>query len=131
MSASPSITPHSARILDLLRHSSQALSAYDILDKMRSCGMRSPPTVYRALDQLVAKGLVHRIETLNAFTHCRHGDAHAHVSRFAVCLNCKTVQEIKHQDKHYERPGTRFLKKVEREIQEIAGLCRDCYRQAG
>ena len=45
----------------------RALGAYSILDRLRDEGFGSqPPVAYRALDFLVASGLVHNIKRLNA-----------------------------------------------------------------
>ena len=48
------------------------MSAYDLIQVLHSEGMSSPPTMYRALRQLVDAGVAHRIESLNAFVACRH-----------------------------------------------------------
>jgi len=43
--------------------------AYDLLDELRTRLNRrvDPPTVYRALDFLIAQNLVHRVESTNAY----------------------------------------------------------------
>src|SRR4051812_32122076 len=89
------LSPHSKKILDLLHKQDKPLSAYDILDKLRKTGIKAPPTVYRALDTLIKRGLVHRIESLNAFVACHdHKHPEKHVARFAVCRECGAVEEI-------------------------------------
>jgi Fur family zinc uptake transcriptional regulator len=52
---STALSPHSQKVLALLQKSKQPLSAYEILDKLRGAGFKAPPTVYRALDTLVAR----------------------------------------------------------------------------
>lgn len=132
MQKNSQLSPQCDKIYALLRTSGQALSAYEILDKMRVHGMRSPPTIYRALDQLQQAGLVHRIESLNAFTACQHSKTHDHdhMSSFAVCMNCKTVEEIHDIPHTVSRKINRFLKKIDHEVQEITGLCHSCSRKA-
>ena len=58
-----SLSPHAQTVLRLLKKSQTPLSAYEILDRLRNAGIKAPPTVYRALDSLVARGLAHRIES--------------------------------------------------------------------
>jgi Fur family zinc uptake transcriptional regulator len=88
-----------ALVLDALRGvPGRALTAYDILSRLAPAGLRGPQTVYRALDGLQKSGLVHRIESLNAFTACAHagdeaGHAH-HRPAFAVCRGCGAVREL-------------------------------------
>jgi Fur family zinc uptake transcriptional regulator len=76
----------------LCRHEAPA-SAYQILDGLRSDGISAPPTVYRALDQLVGRGLAHRVESLNAFVACSH-PRHADGNAFAICQDCGGLEEI-------------------------------------
>lgn len=67
------------RVLELVWSSHEPIGAYRILEQldrplpgqMRGKARRAaPPTVYRALDFLIEQGLVHRIESLNAFVGC-------------------------------------------------------------
>ncbi|MDE3060825.1 MAG: transcriptional repressor [Pseudomonadota bacterium] len=126
------LSPHSQKVLALLSRSGKPLSAYDILDKLRRFGIKAPPTVYRALDTLVQRGLVHRIESLGAFVAChRHGEDHE-ASQFAVCRACGDVTEL-----HDERLaallrelGQRAHFHIERETLEMTGLCQKCSRVA-
>ena len=62
------LTPIRRKVLELLLNSGRATKAYSLLDEMRQIHPGSaPPTVYRALDFLLSAGLVHRIESINAF----------------------------------------------------------------
>jgi Fur family zinc uptake transcriptional regulator len=98
-------------VLSVLRAAAgHALTAYEILARLEAVGMRGPQTVYRALDSLRQAGLVHRIESLNAFTACVHDQAtarpgatghgldhhpeHPHRPAFAVCRDCGAIQEL-------------------------------------
>lgn len=121
------LSPHSQKILDLLHKHDKPLSAYDILDRLRKNGIKAPPTVYRALDALMRRGLVHRIESLNAFIAC-HGGEEGHVARFAVCRNCRTATEI-HDDRLEPLISELSMQlnfKVEHEMLELLGLCSQC-----
>jgi Fur family transcriptional regulator, zinc uptake regulator len=73
------LSPHCKKVLEALHKSGKPLSAYELLDKLHKFGIKAPPTVYRALETLVERGLVHRIESLGAFVACHdmHGDHRA------------------------------------------------------
>ncbi|MCZ8147704.1 MAG: transcriptional repressor, partial [Roseomonas sp.] len=93
-------------VLGVLRAAAgQALTAYEVLARLEAVGVRGPQTVYRALDALRQAGLVHRIESINAFTVCVHDHAdrhrgpdhdhdHGHRPAFAVCRGCGAIQEL-------------------------------------
>jgi Fur family zinc uptake transcriptional regulator len=81
------------RVLALLSEAGKPLSAYDLLALLRNEGVNAPPTVYRALDKLIGRGLAHLIESLNAFVACR-SPHHGEVAAFAICDHCGAVKEI-------------------------------------
>ncbi|MDD3182433.1 MAG: Fur family transcriptional regulator [Alphaproteobacteria bacterium] len=118
------------KVFDLLSRSKTPLSAYEILDKLRKHGVRSPPTVYRALEKLQQMGLVHRVETLNAFVVCRHvcGKPHGGVSPFAICTSCGAVQELCEPTlaRALKKLGAEFLAEVGHKIFEVSGICHAC-----
>lgn len=82
------------RVLELLLQQHQALGAYDLLDVIKREGLGSqPPAVYRALDFLVAQGLAHKVERLNAFVACCVDQA-PHRPAFLVCSSCSKIAEL-------------------------------------
>ena len=83
------------RVLNLVWSGHTPRGAYDILEDLaRQEGKRvAPLTVYRALDLLVEQGLVHRIESLNAFVGCSD-PGRAHAGQFIVCRQCGTATEM-------------------------------------
>lgn len=82
------------RVLELIWNSHQPLGAYALLDQLAADGRRpAPPTVYRALEFLLAQGLIHRIDSLNAFTGCTH-PGERHRSLFLICRQCHCAQEL-------------------------------------
>lgn len=82
------------RVLELVWQSHQAVKAYDLLGELdRSDGAAKPPTVYRALDFLMAHGLVHRLESLNAYVGCPKPEA-PHDGQFLICNACGLVSEF-------------------------------------
>ena len=81
-------------VLGALGDSSKPLSAYDILDRARSDTLKAPVQVYRALEKLEEKGLVHRIEALNAFVACADHEHPGHRPGFVICRDCRSVREF-------------------------------------
>lgn len=87
------LTPLREKVLNLLLESKRPAKAYDLLEMLRKDGPAKPPTVYRALDFLLDMGLVHRIESLQAFAPCRHW-AHEHSPAFLICNVCGSMEEL-------------------------------------
>jgi len=72
----------------------KAHKAYDILETLaRERPGIKPPTVYRALDFLAELGLIHRIESLNAYVGCPDPE-HPHEGAFLICDQCGAVSEL-------------------------------------
>jgi Fur family zinc uptake transcriptional regulator len=91
------LTKNQSLVLSKLQNSDSPLSAYTLLDKLRPHGFRAPLQVYRALEKLVETGMVHRLDSINAFMACTHGHDHAHshgVAAFAICETCGQVDEF-------------------------------------
>ena len=73
-----------------------SIGAYDILAKLAEKGTRlAPISVYRAIDALLEAGVIHRLESKNAFFACRRLD-HRTGRRpiFLSCEKCNAVQEV-------------------------------------
>ena len=114
--------------------SHQPIGAYDILDQLsRADNARkrlAPPTVYRALDFLLAHRLIHRINSLNAFIGCSEPGCHPN-SQFLICQNCHTAIEL--SDASLQEP----LRQLASEHRfsavtthlELLGLCPACQSQ--
>ena len=84
-------------VLALILQAGTPLTAYQLLDLLKQTRTAAvPPTVYRALDFLIANRLVHKLERLNAFIPCAEADHthHSHVVQFLICGQCGTVAEI-------------------------------------
>jgi Fur family zinc uptake transcriptional regulator len=119
-------TPVRRQVLEAIWDSHAPIGAYDILAKMNAGGARNAPmAVYRALDFLLAQGLVHRVQSQNAFIGCPHpGDDHD--SQLLLCRKCGSVAEINSAPLaaalSQAAPG--FL--VEQRVVEISGLCPHC-----
>lgn len=129
------LTPVRRRVLEIVWQRHAPVGAYDILSELQRDaehdGQRSarvaPPTVYRALDFLIEHGLVHKVESQNAFIGCSHPEG-GHDCGFLICRNCGTTLEIHDRrlfadlDAIARRHGFR----VTGSTVEIAGLCPSC-----
>jgi Fur family zinc uptake transcriptional regulator len=73
--------------------SHRAIGAYEVLDRLAAQGERlAPISVYRAIDALVAAGIVHRFESRNAFFACHAG--HEQRQLVLACERCSSVAEV-------------------------------------
>jgi len=88
------LTPMRRRVLEVLAASHKPLGAYEIIELVGGDGARPAPiTVYRALDFLRDNGLVHRIESRNAFLACVRDHAAEPAVAFLICDKCGAVGE--------------------------------------
>ena len=88
-------TPIRRQVLLALLSSHRPLGAYEVIDELaKSMPPPAPITVYRALDFLMQNGLVHRIESRNAFLACAHDHDAAAMVAFLICERCGSVGEI-------------------------------------
>ena len=116
------------RVLELVWGGHRPLGAYDILDTLKAERRgAAPPTVYRALDFLLAHGLVHRIESQNSFVGCPDPDK-PHGGQFLICRTCGMAAEL--NDSGVDQAIRKSAKKagfsVGHPIIEIQGLCPHC-----
>lgn len=122
------LTPIRHKVLELIWNSHKAVKAYDLLDQIRPVNdAAKPSTVYRALDFLLEQGLIHRVESLNAFVGC-HCSGTQHDQLLLICTNCHTVEErAAPQVLHalaLELGDAGFI--PQRKTIEIHGFCKNC-----
>ncbi|WP_439575123.1 transcriptional repressor [Phreatobacter sp.] len=103
------LTPIRREVLQHLAGSPAPLGAYELIERMhRDSGRRPAPiSVYRVLDFLLDAGLIHRIESRNAFVACAHRHERSDLVVFMICDACGCVSEA---------PGAT----VERDLDTIA-----------
>jgi len=128
------LTRNQRLVLETLLQTATPQSAYAILDALRPEGFRAPPQVYRALDKLLEAGLVHRIESMNAFVACCDPtDAGHETIVFMLCDRCGAVDEFA------DAPVARRLEELSRErgfhadkrTVEVRGACTRCAADTG
>ncbi len=81
-------------VLNEIAASHHAIGAYDVIGRLEARGkVLSPISVYRALEALIAAGMVHRLESRNAYFVCRapHGTTAENI--VFACVDCGTIAE--------------------------------------
>ncbi|MGK2740714.1 Fur family transcriptional regulator [Tepidicaulis sp. LMO-SS28] len=123
------LTPIREEVLRIVWDSHKPIGAYDVLARLaEKHGNPKPPTVYRALDFLLEQGLVHRIESLNAYIGCSHENGDEHSSQFLICRECGNAKEISDPaiGAALKKAAAAEGFKAEKRVIEVTGLCHDC-----
>lgn len=125
------LTPIRAHVLRLIADAGKPLKAYDLLDQVRDGdgpGAAAPPTVYRALDFLLANGFIHKLQSVNAFVACHHPNSAQHSVPFLICDSCHSAVELEDEvvvaslDERARALG--FVPQAQ--TLEVHGLCASC-----
>jgi Fur family zinc uptake transcriptional regulator len=124
-------TPIRRHVLEALLSSHRPLGAYEVIDELaKSMPRPAPITVYRALDFLMENGLVHRIESRNAYLACAHDHDAAAMVAFLICDACGSVGEIPAvpvaQSLNAAARASGFAPKLS--VVEITGTCAHCLK---
>lgn len=122
------LTSRRRQVLEILLASHQPMGAYDILAELNRIddGDRvAPPIVYRALEFLTGLGLIHRIESRNAFVCCAH-PGHRRGAQFLICRDCDQVAELEGKDNRLLLEADNLGFEVDHSIIEITGICAEC-----
>ena len=126
------ITANDRVVLDFVRKAAHPMSAYDILDLMRPDRPRiAPPTVYRSLARLAGLGLVHRVETLNAwFAPAMASPQGSGI--ITICDDCGDVGEYPAPEALSAIAGALGASgfHAQRPVVEVHGLCGQCDSKA-
>lgn len=116
------------KVYQLLLTKQGSVGAYDLLDELKLTeSSAKPATIYRTLDFLLEFGLIHKLESTNAFVACHHFDCN-HPVQFLICDNCGEVQEIQSEglkeklDMQAHSVGFNVIKQTI----EAHGICSAC-----
>ena len=122
------LTPIRRDVLREVWSNHEATKAYDLIERLSRHGEQiKPPTVYRALDFLLDQGLIHRIESLNAFVGCEHPQE-PHQAILMICERCGDIREEDDAAVHAaldDLAGQSGFTPRSAVI-ELRGLCRAC-----
>ena len=130
-----------ARLTDLresvlreLAGSHRALGAYDIIQQLGAHGRHvAPISVYRVLESLLQVGLIHRIESQNAYVACHAAHESARPILFLVCERCGTVAESSAPElqETLDRVAGAVQFALSDTVMEVTGLCEHCAHHGG
>lgn len=117
------------RVFEEIASSHHAVGAYDVLERIARKGTRlAPISVYRAIEALLSAGVIHRLESKNAFFACHAPHARDRGQLVLACEQCGRVAEV--EDESVFRAmataaeGARFT--PIHAVAEVIGRCRDC-----
>lgn len=122
------------QVFEEIAATNASIGAYEILDRLATKGTRlAPISIYRAIDALIDAGVIHRLESKNAYFACRrlhHDYEKGKRPLILACEKCGAVAEVD-SDNIFEtidkvaksasfKPRVRFV--------EVSGLCPRCAR---
>ena len=125
------LTRQRRAVLRQLALEGRALSAYELLERLRPEDGRSTPAgIYRALEYLIEAGLVHRLESTRAFILCdlTEPPAAPHAGQLLICRGCGSVAETEDArlTEAAERLGAAHGFVIDARAVELTGLCGRC-----
>lgn len=118
-------------VLEIIWSSHIPAKAYDILNKLKSYNEPAkPPTVYRTLDFLIENGLVHKLNTINAYIGCSHPLKH-NECYFLICQSCEEVIECCNGNLSQAISKTADNNKFNAKniTIEVTGKCEECIKK--
>ena len=122
------------RVFRQVAISHKPVSAYDLIESLGKEGKRlAPVSVYRILDVLQRAGLVHRLESRNAFFACMTAHESTQQTVTFLCEDCGRVSELGAPD------AVQAIGQAAKTVQfhprnvlmEVSGLCAECCEAAG
>ena len=122
------LTPLRRRVLKLVWGGHAPVKAYDVLQSLQQEHKgAAAPTVYRALDFLLQAGLVHKIESLNAYVGCGR-PGHKDAVQFLICEKCGEVAEFDDPElaELIAKKAARLDFVIANKVIELTGSCAEC-----
>ena len=125
------LTKNERLVFSVLRECNSPMKAYELLAALKQNGIKAPMTVYRALDRLEQKGLIHKLDALNSFVICNHENPHP-VQAFLICATCnKAVELAEHEASGLDWHTLEALAdsrgfNAHSARLEVRGTCTDC-----
>jgi Fur family zinc uptake transcriptional regulator len=119
------------KVFEEIASTQASVGAYEVLDRLAKKGTRlAPISIYRALDALLEVGVVHRLESKNAYFACRrlHSPKTGRRPIFLSCEKCGNVQEVDGDHIFHSIDDAAHAAKFEPRVRfvEVSGTCPDC-----
>lgn len=92
------LTPNQRVVYEALLGLGRSAGAYELLDLLRKKGINAAATVYRALNDLVHKGLVQRIVSTRKFIAHQSRIEKDNESVLLICQHCGEVSSLEDQN---------------------------------
>ena len=121
-------TPNRQYVFQLMAKQKGAISAYDLLEKLKLHDNKAqPPTIYRALDFLLENHFIHRVESINAYLMCDHFGCE-HPMQLLICDQCKSVIALNDPviDDAFLAQAKLSGFKITNKVLEAHGICYNC-----
>lgn len=119
------------KVFEEIASTDASVGAYEILDRLAKKGTRlAPISIYRALDALLEAGVIHRLESKNAYFASRrlHQPATGRRPMFLSCERCGQVIEADGEEIFVAidevAHGAKFAPRVK--FVEVSGTCEAC-----
>jgi len=129
--AAPKLREVPQAVYARLHQAAAPLTAYDLIDSVQKHLNRRlhPPTIYRALSQLVERGLVHRLESGSSYIACA-SPGQPHHSILFLCSQCGSAEEAVDNRVHslLQEGAKQRGFSAESEVIEVRGRCRNCHK---
>ncbi len=92
-----SLTPNQRKVYEALLGLGRSAGAYELLNMLHKKGINAAATVYRALNELVHKGLVQRIVSTRKFVAHESSINNDNESVLLICQHCGEVSSLEDQ----------------------------------
>lgn len=117
------------QVFEEIAASHAAVGAYDVQERLAKKGTRlAPVSIYRALEALLEAGVVHRLESRNAYFACHGHHGAGSVQVVLTCTRCGDVAEVGGDSvlKAIEAAAAKAAFKPAASIVEVSGVCGNC-----
>jgi Fur family zinc uptake transcriptional regulator len=122
------LTPLRREVLRLVLEAEVPATAYQLLDRLkRTYSTAVPPTIYRALDFLLARNLIHKVVTIAAFVPS-NDPGRPRPAQFLICRSCRRVEAVVDGavKSALKRASDRAGFVVHDAVVEVEGRCARC-----
>lgn len=123
------LTAMRARVLEAVIGAAGPIRAYELMETFARAGRPAkPPSVYRALDFWTGLGVMHRVESLNAYTVCGAAHDPGDVICFFLCDGCGAAEEwpVAGLDAPVKAAAEAAGFRLRASALEVKGLCTAC-----
>lgn len=126
-------------VLTIFKQNKSPIKPYEILERLRKIRPNAqPPTVYRVLEFLKSKNVIHELLSQKKYILCQHDQAHCSfcakeqkhcLITMLICSKCQKVKEL--QDNQLANSIKNHAKQngyclPDSSTFEFIGLCNDC-----